>query len=113
MNTQRVAIFIDGSNLYHNLKRFNIKTTFEEIIKSVETKREVVDIFYYTALLDKSINEEKYKRHERFLDKIKEIPNFHVVLCNLRKVILKDGSVDFAIKGDDIYLTTDLIRGCL
>ena len=111
MNTQRVAIFIDGSNLYHNLKRFNIKTTFEEIIKKVETRREIVDIFYYTALLDKLIDEKSYKEHERFLDKIEEIPNFHVVLCNLRKIILEDGSVDFAIKGDDVYLATDLIKG--
>ena len=38
-------------------------------------------------------------------------PNFHVVLCNLRKVILPDGSFDFAIKGDDVYLATDLIKG--
>ena len=111
MNTQRVAIFIDGSNLYHNLKRFNIKTTFEEIIKSVETKREVVDIFYYTALLDKSIDEKRYNEHKRFLDKIKQIPNFHIVLCNLRKVVLENGFVDFVIKGDDIYLATDLIKG--
>lgn len=62
MNNQRVAIFIDGSNLYHNLKRFDIKIKIEDVIKRVETKRKVVDIFYYTALLDKSINEEKYKR---------------------------------------------------
>ena len=111
MNNQRVAIFIDGSNLYHNLKRFDIKTKFEEIIKRIETKRKIVDIFYYTALLDRSINEERYKEHKRFLDKIKEIPNFHVVLCNLRRVILKDGFVNFAIKGDDVYLATDLIKG--
>ena len=111
MNEQRVAIFIDGSNLYHNLKRFSIKTKFEEIIKKVETKRKVIDIFYYTALLDKSINEEGYNEHKRFLDKIKKIPNFHVVLCNLRKVVLEDGSIDFAIKGDDVYLATDLIKG--
>ncbi len=111
MNNQRVAIFIDGSNLYHNLKKFNIKTKFEEIIKRVETKRQIVDIFYYTALLDKSINENKYNEHKRFLDKINKIPNFHVVLCNLRKAILEDGSVNFAIKGDDVYLATDLIKG--
>jgi len=111
MNNQRVAIFIDGSNFYHNLKRFNIKTKFEEIIKKVETRREVIDIFYYTALLDKSIDEKKYKEHGRFLDKINKIPNFRVVLCNLRKVILENGSVDFAIKGDDVYLATDLIKG--
>lgn len=111
MNNQRVAIFIDGSNLYHNLKRFDIKTKFEDIIKRVETKREIVDIFYYTALLDKSINEEKHKEHRRFLDKIKKISNFNIVLCNLRKVILSDDSVDFTIKGDDVYLATDLIKG--
>ena len=29
---ERVAIFIDGSNLYHNLKRNHIKISFEEII---------------------------------------------------------------------------------
>ena len=111
MNNQRVAIFIDGSNLYHNLKRFDIRIKIEDVIKRVETKRKVVDVFYYTALLDKSINEEKYKEHKRFLDKIKKIPNFHVVLCNLRKIILPDGNIDFAIKGDDVYLATDLIRG--
>ena len=51
MEKQRVAIFIDGSNLYHNLKRYDIKTTFEKIIKKIETKRKIVDVFYYTALL--------------------------------------------------------------
>ena len=111
MNNQRVAIFIDGSNLYHNLRRFDIKTRFEDIIKRIETKREIVDIFYYTALLDKSIDEKKYKDHKRFLDKIKIIPNFNIVLCNLRKIVLPDGSVDFSIKGDDVYLATDLIKG--
>ena len=111
MEKERVAIFIDGSNLYHNLKRYNIKTKFEEIIKKVETRREIVNIFYYTALLDKSIDENGYKKHKKFLDKIKKIPNFNVVLCNLRKMILKDGKIDFAIKGDDVYLATDLIKG--
>jgi len=111
MQKERVMIFIDGSNLYHNLRRFNIKTKFEQIIKKVETKREVINIFYYTALLDKSIDEKRYNEHKRFLDKIKKISNFHIVLCNLRKVILLDGSVDFTIKGDDVYLATDLIKG--
>ncbi len=69
MGEQRVTIFIDGSNLYHNLKIYNIKTKFEEIIKKVETRREIVDIFYYTALLDKSIDEKGYKNHKKFLYK--------------------------------------------
>lgn len=111
MEKERAMIFIDGSNLYHNLKRYHLKTTFEQIISKLETKREILGIFYYTALLDKSFDEEGYKNHKKFLDKIRKIPQFNVVLCNLRKIILEDGSVDFAIKGDDVYLATDLIKG--
>ena len=66
MQKERVAIFIDGSNLYHNLKRYDIKTKFEDVIKRIETKREVVDAFYYTALLDKSINEKNTKTIKDF-----------------------------------------------
>lgn len=111
MNNQRVAIFIDGSNLYHNLKRYKIKANFETIIKKIETKREIADIFYYTALLDKSIDEKKYSSHKKFLNKIKQISNFNVVLCNLRKMKLENGRIEFAIKGDDVHLATDLIKG--
>ena len=111
MSGERVSIFIDGSNLYHSLKSYGIKIKFENLINKLETKREIVDIFYYTALLDKNFDESKYKEHKKFLDKIKEIPKFNVVICNLRKITLEDGSVRFEIKGDDVYLATDLIKG--
>lgn len=111
MNFQRVAIFIDGSNLYHNLKRYDIKIKFEDLIKRLETKREVVNIFYYTALLDEAYDSGRYELHKKFLEKLKQIPNFKVVLCNLKKVIIKDRTVDYQIKGDDVYLATDLIKG--
>jgi len=108
---EKVSIFIDGSNLYNNLKEYKIKVKFEDILKKLENKRKVKDIFYYTALLDKDYNPEGYKKHNKFLDKIKIIPNFIIRLCNLRKTILKDGTIQFDIKGDDIYLATDLIKG--
>lgn len=108
---ERVSIFIDGSNLYHNLKRYHIRMSFEELIRRLETKRKVTDVFFYTAELDKEFNLEKYKKHHTFLEKLRGIPKFHVVLCNLRKNVLKDGSVDYSIKGDDVYLASDLIKG--
>jgi uncharacterized LabA/DUF88 family protein len=111
MKEERVAIFIDGSNLYNNLKRYKIKIKIENIINKLETKREIVDIYYYTALLDKDYDWVRFKRHNKFLEKIEKIPNFKVVLCNLRKIILKDGSVEFFIKGDDVNLATDLVKG--
>src|SRR3989344_9161156 len=105
---ERVSIFIDGSNLYHNLRRNQIRISFEELIGRLETKREVTDVFFYTAELDEEFNPEKYKEHHEFLEKLRKIPKFHVVLCNLKKTILKDGSIDYNIKGDDIHLAADL-----
>ncbi|MFQ5531979.1 MAG: NYN domain-containing protein [Candidatus Nanoarchaeia archaeon] len=111
MQKERVSIFIDWSNLYHNLKRHDINITFQEIINKLETKREVTDIFYYTALLDKKHDLDRYNKHKKFLDKIKKIPNFNIVFCNLKKIINEDSSISFEIKSDDIYLATDLIKG--
>jgi len=39
------------------------------------------------------------------------MPNFHVVLCNLKKIPLEDGSFNYNIKGDDVHLASDLIKG--
>jgi uncharacterized LabA/DUF88 family protein len=111
LKEEKVSIFIDGSNLYHGLKKNSIETSFEDLIKALETRRKVVSIFYYAAKLDKDYNPEKYLEHQKFLEKIKTIPNFHVILCNLRKIILEDGSISYQIKGDDVNLAIDLVKG--
>ncbi|MBU3923509.1 MAG: NYN domain-containing protein [Nanoarchaeota archaeon] len=111
MNGERVAIFIDGSNLYNSLKTNGVKIKFQDLINCLEKKREIVGIFYYTALLDKNFDYDKYEKHNRFLSKLREIPNFNVVLCNLRKIVHSDNSVEYMIKGDDVCLATDLVKG--
>jgi len=111
MQKERVMIFIDGSNLYHSLKNLNLKINFEDLIKILTKDKYLVKIFYYTAPLDITIDKEKYWRHQRFLERLRKIPNFNVILCNLRKVINKDGSIDFYVKGDDIHLANDLLKG--
>jgi uncharacterized LabA/DUF88 family protein len=108
---EKVSIFIDGSNLYHSLKGNNIKISFEDLIKLLETKRQIVDIFYYNAELEEKYNLLGYKKHMEFLEKISKIPNFHIVLCRLKRIILKDGSISFEMKGDDVCLAADLIKG--
>ena len=34
-----------------------------------------------------------------------------MVLCNLKKIVLNDGTIDYQIKGDDVYLAVDLVSG--
>jgi len=111
MKKLRVSIFIDGSNLYNSLKQYKIKKKFQEIINFLAKEENIVDIFYYTASLDITFDEEKYWKHQRFLEKLRKIPKFNVVLCTLKKSIEKDDSIKFTIKGDDIYLANDLIKG--
>ena len=111
MKKTRVSIFIDGSNLYNNLKQYKINKKFQEIIEVLVKEGDIADIFYYTASLDITFNEEKYWKHQRFLGKLREIPKFNVVLCTLKKSIEKDGSTKFTIKGDDVCLANDLIKG--
>ena len=56
-------------------------------------------------------NEEKYWKHQRFLDDLRKIQKFKVVLCTLRKYKDKQGNVCFQVKGDDVYLANDLLVG--
>ena len=72
---KRVAIFIDGNNFYHGLKKIygDFKSymdfNFDEFSKFLAKDREIANIFYYNAPLDISKNLEKYKSQQRFFDK--------------------------------------------
>ena len=111
MKKGRVSIFIDGSNLYHSLKNLGIKINFEDLIRILKQDKNLINTFYYTAALDITMDKQKYWKHQRFLEKLRQIPKFKVILCTLRKVMNKEGSVDFFMKGDDIHLANDLLKG--
>ena len=111
---ERVAIFIDGRNFYHstkNLEKKGCEIKFQKLINELVGNRELVNVFYYNALLDKNYNLEKYNKHKKFLDDLKKIPKFKVVLCDWRKIKNKNGSFRYDIKGDDVYLAHDLLIG--
>jgi uncharacterized LabA/DUF88 family protein len=110
---ERIAIFIDGSNLYHSLKRLNVKIDFQKLIDILLRKRELVGVFYYTAPLDIESDETRYWKHQRFLEELRRIPKFNVVLCNLKRIkkIEGGGGFQYFIKGDDARLIHDFIVG--
>lgn len=109
---ERVAVFIDAGNFHHSTKRIKekgYKVDLKKIINNLAGGR-MVHSFYYTALLDPNYNLEKYEDQKRSLNDLKKIPNFKVVLCDMRKTKI-DGIVKYEIKGDDIYLAHDLLMG--
>ncbi len=112
-NQERVAIFIDGSNFYHSVKgTFQIhdnQVDFAKLIEILRNKRMLIGVYYYNAPLDRGYNFEIYRKQQKFFSELRKIPGFHVVLCNMRKIKKANGKVEFAVKGDDIYLATDML----
>ncbi len=105
-----MIILIDGSNFYHSTSKKSLKVDFEKLVKELVGERELFGVFYYVAPLDINKDKEKYWAHQRFLEKLKEIPKFNVVLCELKKLKV-DGEYNYFVKGDDIKMSNELIIG--
>ena len=114
---KRVAVFIDGNNFYFGLRKLydktkNLKTfDFENFAKFLSGKDELVAIYYYNALLDREHNPEKYETQKKFFEKLKQIQNFHLVLCKLlKRGINGTNKFYYIIKEDDIHMAVDMVE---
>lgn len=109
---ERVIIFIDGSNFYHSVKgSFDIhenEIDFQKLINILKRNRLLVGVYYYNAPLNRGYNEKIYWKQQRFFSELRKIPGFNVILCTMRKIIER-GKPKFAVKGDDIYIATDMV----
>jgi uncharacterized LabA/DUF88 family protein len=110
---ERIIIFIDGSNFYHSLKdSFDFHDNdvdFKKLIENLKSNRILVSVHYYNAPLDRGYNEKIYWKQQKFFSELVKIPGFNLILCRMRKSKKSDGSVEFAVKGDDIHLATDMV----
>ena len=110
---ERVAIFIDGSNLFHSVKDlhtlYDNEVDFSKLVEKLRNGRLLIGTYYYNAPLDRSYNKEIYRRQQIFFSELKKIPGFHVILCRMRKIRDPHGKIIYSVKGDDISLATDMI----
>lgn len=111
--SERVMIFIDGSNFYHSLKdTFDIhhdQIDFGKFIDELKSGRLLISVYYYNAPLDIKFNKEVYWKQQKFFADLRRIPGFHVVLAYMRKVTTPQGKVEYSVKGDDIHLGVDMV----
>ncbi len=103
----RVAIFIDGSNLYHALRdnfgRFDLN--FTEFTAKLCAGRPLFRTYYYNALQDPAQRPEGHREQQEFLDTLKKTPYLEVRLGGMK---LSQGVP--VEKGIDIMLATDLLH---
>ena len=102
----RVAIFIDGSNLYHalrsNLRRHNLN--FAEFASKLCGSRRLFRTYYYNALQDPIQWPEAYHEQRKFLDTLRKTPYLQVRLGSTK--MAQGLTVE---KGMDVMLATDLL----
>ena len=115
---KRVSVFIDGNNFYFGLRKLygkdkNLKNfNFQGFANFLAGEGKVVGIYYYNAQLDREFNPKKFKSQKDFFVKLREIPNFHLVLCKLlKRNITGTNKHYYIIKEDDINMAVDMVDG--
>lgn len=94
-------------------KRFSdTKFDFENYIKYLVGKDNLIKINYYNALVKKKINENIWKKQGEFFDRLRKIPKCKVTLCTRKSRLDILGEEYHTIKGDDISLALDMIEDC-
>jgi len=102
----RVAIFIDGSNLYHSL-RSNFgrnDLNFAEFASKLCGSRRLFRTYYYNVLQDSIQRPDSYREQQEFLDVLRKTPYLEVRLGSTK--VAQGIPVE---KGIDIMLATDLL----
>ena len=103
----RVAIFIDGSNLYHalrsNFKRYDLN--FAEFARKLCGTRRLSRVYYYNVLQDQSQYPEGYREQQEFLEALHHMPYLETRLGGTK--MAQGISVE---KGIDVMLATDLLH---
>jgi uncharacterized LabA/DUF88 family protein len=114
---KRVAMFIDGNNFYFGLRKLYGKDkslknfNFLRFADFLAKGNKVTDIFYYNAQLDREQNPDKYESQKQFFEKLRKIPNFHLILCKLlKRNITGTDKFYYIIKEDDIHMAVDMVE---
>ncbi len=107
--TDRVMIFIDGSNLYHSLKGYFQRTDIDigKFCHKLLEKRRLIRVYYYNARVGRKEEPERYKDQQAFFNGISVIPYTELRLGRL--VYTNWPSAPPYEKGVDIQLATDMI----
>ena len=104
---RRVAIFIDGSNLYHSLEencgRYDLN--FHAFSHKLAKGRTILRTYYYNVLQDPERNPQGYQDQHKFFTALHNTPYLEVRLGGA-----KMRGAATVQKGVDIMIATDLLR---
>ncbi len=106
---KRVAIYIDGSNLYFSVKKkFGCKIDLEKFCRKLAGDNNLVKINYYIAPVEQINNPGMYAQQQSFFYKLKKINNLKIIFGRLEKR-KRDGKTYFVEKATDVNLALDIM----
>ncbi len=108
-SSERVMIFIDGSNVYHSLRAHFGRKNIDigRFCQKLLGRRRLVRNYYYNAQVGQKEEPERYKRQRNFFDSVVAIPYTEL---RLGRLVYNNwpGTPPYE-KGVDIQLATDMI----
>lgn len=114
-NKQRIAVFIDGSNLYFKLKAMEIKNisrfNYRGLIMWLARKRRIVSTVYYIGAVRAKNHDAKGKKLREAQVKLFNFlrsKNQKFLICT--GYLMQNGNV-YHEKGIDVHLAVDLLIG--
>jgi len=107
-SNEKVAIYIDGSNLYFSIKKtFKLRIDVDKFCKKLIGKDELVKINYYIAPIEQFSNPEMYAEQQSFFEKLKRIEKLNIIFGRLEKR-KRNGEIYYVEKASDVNLALDL-----
>jgi len=91
LNTQKVAIFIDGNNFYHGLKNIigNANIDYRKFAELLVEDKQLTRIYYYNSPIDQTANPEGYREQQGFFAYLQCVPRLCLTLGRLEKRKIK------------------------
>jgi len=107
--SERVMVFIDGSNLYHSLKTFAKRTDIDigKLCNKLLRKRPLVRIYYYNARVGLKQEPERYRNQQAFFNSVNSVPYTELRIGRL--VYYNWPNSPPYEKGVDVQLATDML----
>ncbi len=108
-NSEKVTIYIDGSNLYHSLRSVAGRTDldFGKFTTKLIGNRRLVRAYYYNAPVDQDKEPDTYRSQQQFFQVLRGIDYFEVILGRL---IYRNWPNERPYeKGIDIKIATDML----
>jgi len=105
---ERVAVFIDGSNFYHgcaNALPEGTRVDLERFAAKLVGQRQLIRVYFYTAVVRREDGEERYQGQQRFLERLRHLRYFQV---KLGRLMPRQGTV--VEKGVDVNIAVDMLK---